>query len=228
MWCIPPKQNGEFVARMEDLLDLYEEPPDPKRPKVCFDEQPYQIVAETRQALPGRPGRPARVDYEYRRTGTANLFMSFDPDRGWRHVSITDRRTKRDFAYELRRLVDEDYPDADVLRLVTDNLNTHTTAALYETFPPAEARRIAKKEAGVPLHAQARQLAQHGRDRTLGPQRPVPRSAPGRSGHPRTRGRRLASGAQPGTLHHRVAVHQRRRQDQTASRLSRRFIVATY
>jgi hypothetical protein len=130
---------------MEDLLDLYEEPPDPKRPKVCFDELPYQIVAETRQPVPAQPGRPARVDYEYRRNGTANLFMSFDPDRGWRHVSVTDRRTKRDFARELRRLVDEAYPDADVLRLVSDNLNTHTPAALYETFPPEEARRIAKK-----------------------------------------------------------------------------------
>jgi hypothetical protein len=130
---------------MEDLLDLYEEPPDPKRPTVCFDELPYQIVAETRCPIPAQPGRPARIDYEYRRNGTANLFMAFDPDRGWRHVSVTDRRTKRDFAHELRRLADEDYPDADVIRLVTDNLNTHTTAALYDTFPPAEARRIAKK-----------------------------------------------------------------------------------
>jgi hypothetical protein len=130
---------------MEDLLDLYEAPPDPKRPKVCFDELPYQIVAETRQPLPARPGVPARVDYEYRRTGTANLFVSFDPARGWRRVSVTDRRTKRDFAHQMRRLVDEDYPAADVIRLVTDNLNTHTPAALYETFPPAEARRIAKK-----------------------------------------------------------------------------------
>jgi DDE superfamily endonuclease len=130
---------------MEDLLDLYEEPPDPKRPKVCFDELPYQLVAETRQPVPGRPGRPARYDYEYRRNGTANLFLRFDPDRGWRHVSITDRRTKRDFAAEMRALVDDDYPAADVIRLVTDNLNTHTPAALYETFPPAEARRLAKK-----------------------------------------------------------------------------------
>jgi DDE superfamily endonuclease len=130
---------------MEDVLDLYEEPPDPKRPKVCFDELPYQIVAETRMPVPAQPGRPARVDYEYRRNGTANLFMSFDPDRGWRHVSVTDRRTKRDFAHEIQTLVDACYPDADVIRLVTDNLNTHTTAALYETFPPEEARRIAKK-----------------------------------------------------------------------------------
>ena len=139
---------------MEDVLDLYEAPPDPKRPKVCFDELPYQIVAETRTAIPaqparegtpGRPGRPARVDYEYRRNGTANLFMSFDPDRGWRHVSVTARRTKRDFAHEMRHLVDVSYPDAEMIRLVADNLNTHTAAALYETFPPAEARRIARK-----------------------------------------------------------------------------------
>jgi hypothetical protein len=130
---------------MEDILDLYEEPPDPKRPKVCFDELPYQLVAETRQPVPSRPGRPARYDYEYRRNGTANLFLRFDPDRGWRHVSVTARRTKRDCAAEMRALVEEDYPAADVIRLVTDNLNTHTPAALYEAFPPAEARRLAKK-----------------------------------------------------------------------------------
>jgi len=136
---------------MEDLLDLYEAPSDPKRPRVCFDEQPYQIVAETRapiSARPGRDGKPghaARVDYEYRRNGTANLFMSVDPDRGWRHVSVTDRRTKRDFAHEMQQLVDVHYPKATVIRLVTDNLNIHTTAALYETFPPEEARRIARK-----------------------------------------------------------------------------------
>jgi hypothetical protein len=130
---------------MEDVLDLYAEPPDPKRPTVCFDELPSQIVAETRTPVPAGPGRPARVDYEYRRAGTANLFMRVAPARGWRRVSVTDRRTKRDFAREMRRLVDEDYPDAVVLRLVSDNLNTHAPAALYDTFPPAEARRIARK-----------------------------------------------------------------------------------
>jgi DDE superfamily endonuclease len=130
---------------MEDVLDLYAEPPDPKRPTVCFDELPYQIVAETRTPVPARPGRPARVDYEYRRNGTANLFMRVDPERGWRRVSVTDRRTKRDVAREMQTLVDEDYPDADVIRLVSDNLNTHTPAALSEAFPPAEARRSARK-----------------------------------------------------------------------------------
>jgi hypothetical protein len=130
---------------MEDVLDLYEVPPDPQRPVVCFDELPYQIGAETRCPVPARPGRSARVDYEYRRNGTANLFLRFDPARGWRRVQVTDRRTKRDFAYELQALVDEDYPEAARIRLVSDNLNTHTPAALYETFPPAEARRIARK-----------------------------------------------------------------------------------
>ena len=126
-------------------MDLYEEPPDPRRPLVCFDELPYQIVAETRVPVPGRPGRPARVDYEYRRNGTANVFMSVAPHLRWRHVSITDRRTQQDFAHEMRALVDEYFPDAAVIRLVSDNLNTHTAAALYATFPPAEARRLARK-----------------------------------------------------------------------------------
>jgi hypothetical protein len=130
---------------MEELLDLYEAPPDPKRPTVCFDELPYQIVAETRCPVPARAGRPARVDYEYRRNGTANLFLRFEPARGWRRVHVTDRRTKQDFAHEMKALVDEDYPDAEVIRLVCDNLNTHTAAALYATYPPAEARRIARK-----------------------------------------------------------------------------------
>jgi hypothetical protein len=130
---------------MEDVLDLYEAPPDPQRPVVCFDELPYQIVAETRCPVPAQPGRAARVDYEYRRNGTANLFLRCDPVRGWRRVHVTDRRTKRDFALELQALVDEDYPDAAVIRLVSDNLNTHTPAALDETFPPAEARRIARR-----------------------------------------------------------------------------------
>jgi hypothetical protein len=102
-------------------------------------------VAETRVPVPGAPGRPARIDYEYRRNGTANVFMMVAPHRGWRHVSVTDRRTKRDFAHELPALVDDCYPEAEVIRLVADNLNTHTPAALYETFPPAKARRIARQ-----------------------------------------------------------------------------------
>jgi hypothetical protein len=130
---------------MEDVLDLYAAPPDPTRPRVCFDERPVQLIGETRVPLPTAPGQPARFDYEYERKGTANLFVHFCPDRGWRHVDVTERRTKHDFAHQMRALVDEHFPEADVLRVVLDNLNTHTPAALYEAFPPAEARRLASK-----------------------------------------------------------------------------------
>jgi hypothetical protein len=140
-----PSVSGEFVARMEDVLDLYAEPEDPKRPVVCFDECPYQMVGEVRQPLPAQPGRPERIDYEYKRNGTCNLFMIVQPKPGRRHVEITERRTKKDFAYQMKALVDEVFPEADVIRTVVDNLNTHGPGALYETFPPAEARRIAKK-----------------------------------------------------------------------------------
>lgn len=130
---------------MENVLDLYEEPHDPKRPVVCFDEMPYQLIAEVRQPLPMRSGRPQRHDYEYKRMGTRNLFMFFHPLEGWRHVEVTRRRTKRDYAHCMRELVDVHFPDAEVIRVVQDNLNTHTPAALYETFKPAEARRILRK-----------------------------------------------------------------------------------
>lgn len=130
---------------MEDVLDLYAEPYDPKRPKVCFDETPKQLIAETRLSLPARPGQPERFDYEYRRNGTCNLFMCFEPDQAWRHVVVTDRRTGRDFAHQMKWLVDKGYPEAEVVRVVLDNLNTHGRAALYETFEPTEARRIARR-----------------------------------------------------------------------------------
>jgi hypothetical protein len=130
---------------MEDVLDRYEAPDDPQRPLVCFDEMPYQLVSETRRPQPARPGRAARQDYEYKREGTANLFLHFAPQRGWRHVAVTDRRTSQDFAQQMRALVDEHFPDAVRIRVVLDNLNTHTGAALYEAFAPAEARRIARK-----------------------------------------------------------------------------------
>jgi len=140
-----PSVSGEFVARMEDVLDVYAEPEDPKRPKVCFDECPHQVVEEVRQPLPAKPGQPRRVDYEYRRNGTCNLFMMLEPDRGWRHVEITERRTMVDFAQQMKALVDVHFPDAEVIRVIIDNLNTHDPGSLYEAFPPAEARRIARK-----------------------------------------------------------------------------------
>ena len=133
------------MANMEDVLDLYEEPHDPERPVVCFDETSTQLLAETRPPLPPRPGRPRRQDYEYRREGTRNLFLACEPLAGWRHVAVTQRRTMNDFAHQMRWLVDEAYPEAQVVRIVLDNLNTHRPASLYESFPAAEARRIVKR-----------------------------------------------------------------------------------
>jgi hypothetical protein len=130
---------------MEDVLDLYADPADPARPVVCLDECPVQLRDDVRVPLPPAPGRPRRRDYEYRRCGTACLAVAFDPHRGWRHVTVSERRTKADFAGWLKDLVDAHYPTAEVIRLVVDNLNTHTPAALYEAYVPAEARRIARK-----------------------------------------------------------------------------------
>ena len=130
---------------MEDLLDLYAEPYDPRRPVVCFDETSTQLLADTRPSLPSRPGIPLRQDYEYRREGVRNLFLNCEPLAGGRHVAVTRRRTMEDFAHQMRWLVDEAYPDTPVVRVVMDNLNTHRPASLYETFPAPEARRIAKR-----------------------------------------------------------------------------------
>ena len=137
--------SAEFVANMEDVLDLYAEPYDPQRPVVCFDETTTQLLAETRPALPPRPGLPLRQDYEYRREGTRNLFLACEPLAGWREVAVTQRRTMQDFARRMRWLADEAYPEAEVVRVVLDNLNTHRRASLYETFPAEEARRIARR-----------------------------------------------------------------------------------
>jgi len=130
---------------MEDVLDVYQRPYDPKRPVVCFDEQSKQLIRETRAPLPARPGQPERVDYEYERNGTANLFMTFEPLAGRRRVKVTDRRTKIDFAQVIRGLVDEQYPTAEKVVLVMDNLNTHKLGSLYEAFAPAEARRLIER-----------------------------------------------------------------------------------
>ena len=137
--------SSEYVAAMEDVLDLYAEPHNPQRPVVCFDETSTQLLTDTREPLPTRPGRPRREDYEYLRAGTRNLFLTCEPRAGWRHVALTKRRTMQDFAHQMRWLVDEAYPDVPVIRLVLDNLNTHRMASLYETFSAAEARRIAKR-----------------------------------------------------------------------------------
>ena len=144
MWCIP-KVDADFVARMEDVLDLYAEAPDEKRPAVCFDETPRQLIGEARVPVVAKPGQVARFDYEYVRNGTANVFMFIDAHRPWRHAKVTDHRTNDDFAECMRDLVDEHYPSANCIRVVLDNLSTHKPAALYGAFPPAEARRILRR-----------------------------------------------------------------------------------
>jgi transposase len=144
MWCIP-KVDGTYVARMEDVLDLYGEAPDPKRPVVCFDESPIQLIGEARQPIPAAPGRLERYDCEYRRNGTVNLFVFLDAHRPWRKVKVTERRTARDFAQCMRELVDVHYSKADLVRVVMDNLSTHSAGALYEAFPAPEAHRVLRR-----------------------------------------------------------------------------------
>lgn len=130
---------------MEEVLDLYAEPEDPQRPRVCFDEMPYQMISETRVPVPMQAGQAERYDYEYHREGTCNLFLFFNPFVGKRRIKVTQRRTQQDFAHCMKELVDEMYPDAVVIRVILDQLNTHSKASLYETFEPEEARRIARK-----------------------------------------------------------------------------------
>jgi transposase len=144
MWCIP-KVDAEYIARMEDVLDLYAETPDPTRPVVCFDESPTQLIGEVRQPIPAAPGRLQRYDCEYKRNGTANLFVFLNAHRSWRKVKLTERRAADDFALCMRDLVDVHYPDAECVRVVLDNLSTHTPAALYRALPAAEARRILRR-----------------------------------------------------------------------------------
>jgi hypothetical protein len=130
---------------MEDVLDVYHRPLDPKRPLICLDEATKQLIGEVAQPVPAGPGRPERIDYEYTRNGTANLFMISEPLTGRRHVEVTDRRTAVDFAEVVRTLVEEMYPEAEKVVLVMDNLNTHKLASLYEAFPPEQARRLADR-----------------------------------------------------------------------------------
>jgi hypothetical protein len=137
--------SSAFVAAMEDVLDVYAEPYNPARPKVNVDETSKQLLKETRQPLPAQPGKPQRCDDEYERNGTRNLFLFVEPQTGKRHVQVTEQRTKVDFAHAMQWLVDAGYPEATVIRVVLDHLNTHKLASLYEAFEPAEARRIARK-----------------------------------------------------------------------------------
>ncbi|GAA0460345.1 hypothetical protein GCM10008985_15980 [Halococcus dombrowskii] len=142
---IPPEQDTEFIYHMEDVLSLYREPYDPDRPLVCFDEHPKQLLKQVEQPRPAQPGTVAREDYQYERNGTKNLFLASEPLAGWRAVRVKDRRTTEDWVHFMQHLVDQHYPDAECIRVVLDNLNTHKPAAFYEYFDPAEARRILDK-----------------------------------------------------------------------------------
>ncbi len=142
MWCIPPERNAEFVCAMENVLEVYHRRYDPKRPMVCMDETSKQLVTETRVPQPPGPGQPRRFDYEYERNGTANVFMFCEPLAGRRRVAVTNRRTKCDWAEQIRVLLDVQYPRAERVTLVMDNLNTHSPASLYEAFEAGQARRL--------------------------------------------------------------------------------------
>jgi DDE superfamily endonuclease len=143
MWCLPPKQSAEFVCHREEVLAVYQQPPDPQRPVVCLDETFQPLIGEVRKPLPTQPGVVERYDSVYVRNGVASLFLAFEPLAGWRHVAVTDTRKRGDWAHFVRQLADEQYPDAERIVLVMDQLNTHSLASLYEVFLPAEAQRLA-------------------------------------------------------------------------------------
>lgn len=150
MWCIPPDQNASFVAAMEDVLEVYSRPYDPKKPVVCMDEQPIQLLSDSRPTIKmSETNHTEKVDHEYVREGTCCAFMFNEPLGGWRRVTINETRKKTDWAEQIKKLVDEDYPDVDKIVLVCDNLNTHNVSSLYEAFKPSEARRIWEK---IELH----------------------------------------------------------------------------
>ena len=207
------------MAHMEDVLELYAEPYDPQRPVVCFDETSTQLLANVRPSIPPAPGRPKGEDYEYLRNGIRNLFLTCEPRRGWRHVEITQRRTMQDFAHQMRWLVDEAYPEVPVIRVVLDNLNTHRMASLYESFPPAEARRIAKRLEfhHTPKHGSWLNMAEIEFSvlTRACPQRAKPPRGGAAEEHQRLRG-----GAQRGGSYHQLAFHRQRRQSQTPPSLS--------
>ena len=154
MGCIP-QVDADYVARMEDVLDLYAQAPDPKRPVVCFDESPIQLIGETRLPIPAKPGQIERYDCEHRRNGTANLFVFLDVNRPWRKVKVTERRAAEDFATCMRELADVHYPEAERILVALDNLSTHSLGALHQTFPANEARRVLRRLEFhyVPKHA---------------------------------------------------------------------------
>src|SRR5215212_4437954 len=144
-WVIPPRKSAAFVWRMEEVLDLYEEPYNPLRPVVCFDERPCQLIGDVRDPLPMKPGSIERFDSEYERGGVCWVLMSFEPLSGWRELVVTERRRKREFAHSMWRLAEEAYPKAEKIRVVVDNLSTHTGAAFYESFSADVARELSRR-----------------------------------------------------------------------------------
>ena len=206
MWCIP-QVDAEYVARMEDVLDLYAEEPNPKRPVVCFDESPTQLIGEMRQPIPAAPGQLERFDCEYKRNGTANLFIFLDVHRPWRKVKVTERRSAEDYAHCMREVVDVHCPDAERIRVVQDNLSTHSAGALYQAFPPAEARRILRRLEFhyTPKHASWLNMV----DRDRSAARPMPRPTHRQQGAARSRDRGLGTSAQCLRRPHQMDVHNR-------------------
>jgi hypothetical protein len=144
-WVIPPEADGEFVAHMEEVLETYERAYDPAHPVLCMDEQPVQLLNETRPSIPATKDHPERVDYEYERAGTASIFMFTEPLAGWREVAVRETKTKIDWAVEMARLLEGRYAQCEKVILVSDNLNTHTKGAFYEAFEPARARRLVRR-----------------------------------------------------------------------------------
>jgi len=144
-WCIPPEQNSAFVAAMEDVLSVYARPYDKNRPVICMDEKPFQLLSDVLEPLPIKNGKPVREDFEYLRNGTCSIFLFTEPLGGWRHSEAFSRRTKIDWARRIQWLLNEQYPKAEKVVLVMDNLNTHTISSLYDAFPPDEAFRLAQR-----------------------------------------------------------------------------------
>ena len=197
---------------MEDILDVYQRPYDPQRPLVCLDETSKQLIAETRVPIAAKPGQPARQDYEYRRNGTANLFMLFAPLEGWRHVKVTDRHTAVDYAHVLKELSETHFPGSAKIVLVQDNLNTHKPASLYEAFPPAEARRLVERFEWhyTPKHGSWLDMAESELGVLSSPRPPHPRSA-----RVEARNRGMASCPQQEACQGRLALHNRKRAGET-------------
>ena len=145
MWCIPPKEDAAFVCQMEEVLDVYKRPYDPKRPQICMDEMPKQLLAEIYEPIPGQPGKPQKQDYKYERNGTTNVFMLFEPLAGERYIETNNRRKAVNWAQVMKTLSDELYPQAEVIVVVLDNLNIHRAASFYEAFEPEEAHRLSRR-----------------------------------------------------------------------------------